>query len=1160
MSVRFTDEQLKAIEANGTVLVAAAAGSGKTAVLVERIIRRFCNEASPLMADRALIVTFTNAAAEELKAKIEKSLKERLDADPKNDFLKRQNMAFKRATVCTIDSFCISIVRENFNALNISRDFKISDSTNIEADYDAILDNFIHKKFQENDQRLIRVVNSLKSGYDEWYLKKIIKTIYNKSRSMPYPSKWLDGLLEIYKTHSEDFINSDWADYVFEKITCIADKGLKINTKLREYCCNDNLINEKYLPVIDGRIDFLKNIIYSSTSSDWDGCISAYDEYNHQILRSNYSKDLNVSALITESNSIIKEATTNLQKSFDTKLENVIYILNSFTNVLGDVITLIKEFNADIFENSKQNNAYTFDQIEHLALELFATEDNSAQESFNSMYDAILVDEYQDTSNLQDELFSLLSKQKKELFMVGDVKQSIYGFRNANPDNFLNKKDSFPLFTGDENPCKVLLTGNFRSRASICKFVNYLFSAFMTKADADVDYNAEEALVPMASFQDNGESANVEIKLLQNDSELNDTEYEAHFVADYIINTIKKPPFIDNGEGGLRSAEYKDFVLLMRSPGRKVNTFVQVFKERGIPLNCPSDSFKDSPEIITALALLKFIFNRNDSISLLTLLKSPVFSYSDEEIADIMCLNRYNTLYSNLQTAASKGNNKAKNFVELFKKIQTYYAVLPLDKLLNKIFAETFFIEIYSSLQNGNIKKANLRALLELAGKYNNEAGKGIKELVAQIENDTSNSLAVNLQNTENAVQITSIHKSKGLQYPICILCSTQARFNILDTTSQIICDDNYGSAFSFYDENYNSYLSPISSKFISGNLKEKIYKEELRLLYVALTRAKEKLVIVSTCGDLNKYLTKTTSHALKASKSGLPFVSGSLMNASSYSDWIVSAALYHKRGVSFRQGDNDFDCSNFDCTFDLELSTVDYIEAPKKNDTAETNTIDVENISNVFGYEYPYLIVNSVPAKTSVTDILKREITPDIAFKTRPGFITEAGLTAAEKGTATHKFMESCHFESAVNDIEAEIERLYEWEYISKKEAETIDRESIKAFFESYAFGLILKASRVYKEYRFISKVSASELNNEIKDNSSDFSIVQGVADCIIENDDGIIIIDYKTDSSKSEEYYKKEYSRQLEMYSMALTQIFKKPVKKCILYSFTMKRCIEI
>ncbi len=1159
MSVKFTDSQLNAINAQGTVLVAAAAGSGKTAVLVERIIRRFCDEETPLMADRALIVTFTNAAADELKSKIETALNDKLEANPDSDLLKRQNMAFKRASICTIDSFCISLLRENFNLLDISRDFKINDSTNVDADIDDLLDRFIFNKFKENDKVLSRLSDALKSGYDEWYLKKIIKTIYSKSRSMPYPEKWLDSILKEYTNQADDFINSQWAEFVFERLIESADNAMLTNRKLLEYCKSGELINVKYLPAVEARVAFLNQLLYLAQQKDWDGCIDSLSTYKYTVLRSNYSKDPMVSAHISEANSTIKETIEFLQKNFDARLHEIVYILNAFTAVLNDVIQLIKQFNNAVFENSRKNNAYTFEQIEHLALQLFSMDNSTATDSFNSMYDAILVDEYQDTSNLQDELFAVLSRQKKELFMVGDVKQSIYGFRNANPDNFLKKKNEFPIYTSNENPCKVLLTGNFRSRKGICEFINYLFTAYMTKANADMDYDEEEQLVPLAPYLNNGENSDVEIKLLEKENDMSVTEYEANYVADYILKTLDKEPFIDNGDDTLRRAMYKDFVLLMRSPNSRVNTFVKVFKERGIPLNCPSESFKDASEIRVALSFLKAIDNTNDSISLLSVLKSPLYNFSDSEIAEIMSQDRYVSLYGNL-TALSESNQKVKYFLTQYDSFRMYYAVLPLEKLINKLFSETFFMEIYSSLENGTIRKSNLRMLLELSGKFNNEAGKGIRELVSYIEKDSSNSLAVNILNTENAVQITSIHKSKGLQYPICILCSSQTRFNILDTTSQIVCDDNFGASFSFYDKKYNSLLSPISSKFISGNMKSKLYKEELRLLYVALTRAKEKLVIVSTAKDIDKYLNKATKLSLNASVSGLPFIDGSLMLGNSYSDWIVSAALYHADGIAYRRNEEDYPCSHYNCSFDISIEQTEFIENIRDIEEEDNEFISVSNIDSIISYEYPYQAVNSVPAKTSVTDILKKDISPEIAFKARPSFISEGGLTAAEKGTATHKFMEACNFQSAVEDLESEIERLYEWEFISEKEAQAINRESVKAFFNSPAYGLIIKAKEVLKEYRFISKIPAYELNEEIKLNSHEYSIVQGVADCVLIYDDGLVIIDYKTDSSTSAEYYKKEYSRQLLMYSKALSQIFKKPVLKCIIYSFKMQQCIDI
>lgn len=1154
MAFKLTTEQQNAVSANGKVLVSAAAGSGKTAVLVERVMRRFCDEESPLMADRALIVTFTNAAATELKIKIESKLQQMLADNPDSFLLRRQSMLIKSAKICTIDSFCISLVREYFNLLDISSDFKTTDASELNEDYEEILESIFKELHNSSNEHFEFLLDVLQNGYDDYYLKEIVRALYKKSCAMPYQSKWLDELSEQYKNAARDFENSQWVKIICDSLINDAKIAYRESSNLKSEAVADEKFYSKNEPLLSTRVDFAKTIVDSLQERDWDGVYNSLNAHSTDTIKKNATKDAIISDAIVASKNAENSLVKALDEYFQFDRQTAIKSLSDFSIIVEYISEIVKEYINRIYENSVQKNVFTFDQIEHLALKLLTENARVVTENFNLSYDAILVDEYQDNNNLQDELFNILSAQKGELFMVGDVKQSIYGFRNANPDNFLNRKDTYPDYVAGSKNSKVLLSGNFRSRKGVCDFVNYLFTAYMTKDDADMDYNEDEALIPYGDYPENQEEA-VEIYLTEPNDDQNNSTAEATLIADYIEEALKKEPFLRADDGTLRKAEIDDFCILMRSPKNKIKHYVEVFKNRGIPVSTPSQKFSEASEVIAALALLKAINNFNDSLSLLTLLKTPIFNFDEEEIAKMRIKNKNVPLYLNLKNSANDGDEKAKRAYDFLLYASRLSAVLPVHKLLNKLFAKIGFIEIYSSLSGGEMRKANLRLLIEKAEAYD-YADNGITEFVKFIESDSNTALSANIITSDKSVKIMSVHNSKGLQFPICIICGLNSRFELRDSYKEVIVDDKLGVAFNYNDLELGSRVAPVSKLAIKKGSINKTYKEELRLLYVALTRACEKLVLVSSVDNVEKFLEKATETASVNAKTTLPFNKNSLFNSMSYAGWIFPALVCHTNGNKLKRGEQYIPIVNNDCSFTVSLYDVKPCETSKTSDEISNKPFECDAD---FDYEYPYKSLNSVPAKTSVTDILGSSSSAELVFSEKPKFMMESGYTSAEKGTATHKFMEYCDYGAAALNVDDEINRLYEWQYISLSEAEIIDKESVKAFFESYAYSLTLKAKNSYKEYRFLTKVKAKEICEDVTDDN-EYSVVQGVADCIIENEYDIIIIDFKTDKIKDESVLKSRYDRQLDLYANALSKIFDKPVSKKIIYSFYMRKCIEL
>lgn len=1157
MALKLTKEQQSAIDAEGRVIVSAAAGSGKTAVLVERIIKRFTDKDFPLSADRALIVTFTNSAAAELKSKIENRLKSMLAENPKDALLRRQNILIKIAPIGTIDSFCINLVRENFNLLSISRDFKIADGTETETLYAELLDEFVNEKLSLGDEEILKALEYTKQGYDAAKLKKIIAAVYEKSRSVPYPKKWLSSFYENFVSEYSDFENTAAVTAVFSKCISLADNSIKYADEILKFSA-DELFLAKHSQKIVQYIEFCDKIKTCAENSDWDALYQAANASLSALPQRNWTKDYRTSKNVQRLSDERKKLLSFLKSNVYADKSANIAVLKTYSQSVKTISGLISEYSQKIEENALASNTFTFDQIEHFALRLL-TEFDVVRKDCNARYDAILVDECQDTNNLQDEIFEILSSENNRLFMVGDVKQSIYAFRNANPDNFLKRKDTYPDFAPGLEKSRVLLNANFRSRKEICDFINYIFCTYMTKESADIEYKNSDMLNPLGVF---GTAADTPVELLLNEyGENNKYDFEAKTIANFIYEKVESGYTVKDTDNTVRPVKYSDFAVLLRG-NTHISDYVKALAEYSIPVNININDFSNTVEIKTALALLKCIDDFRDDISLFTVLVSPLFRFTNKEIAEIRQKNKFDTLFSNLIAAAENGNLRAARVCEKLREFAAIIAVMPLCEFINRIFSELSVIDIFSAFEDGEVKRANLLLFTEYAAEFNNKSGKKLREFIRFIESDTKNSLSANITSGEDAVTISTIHKSKGLQYPVCILggLTAQIRKSGVTEGSKVICDDTYGFLFDCYCPELKATLKPITKNYVSDLLTEKLYKEELRLLYVALTRASDKLLLCVSVKNAEEYLEQSTKSSIEFSNNGIPFSKDALFSCNSYAQWLVAAMLYHRCGTTYRRSEIDYGVSEYPCEFSVTLNnTLPKTPNGFSKEIKQPAQINTSEVKKAFAFDYRYSDIFNLPAKTSVTDILKQNKTLELAFKAKPSFVFKEGISAPEKGTATHKFMCYCDYSLAEKSIESEIERLLEWQFISQSDADVIERDCVRSFFESDVYSLIKSADKVYREYRFLSKINASCIDANIKEND-EYCIVQGVADCVIEYSDSIIIVDFKTDNITSEQILCEQYKKQLQLYETALTETLKKPVRKKILFSFKMRKAIEV
>ncbi|MEG1887747.1 MAG: 3'-5' exonuclease, partial [Oscillospiraceae bacterium] len=568
------------------------------------------------------------------------------------------------------------------------------------------------------------------------------------------------------------------------------------------------------------------------------------------------------------------------------------------------LVELVKEF-AELFDSEmRQRKSLTFDMVEHLALKLLCTVDENGNISqserageINGCYHEVLVDEYQDTNNLQDALFYALSDDGKKLFMVGDVKQSIYGFRHANPENFLKRKDEYANFDGASNPSKIVLDANFRSRKGICDYINFFFQRVMSKKTGSLDYGGEEMLTFSAQYKERSES-DVELHFLELlDEDDTRAEAEGKHIAAFIAKTMKSKAFLRDKKGGneFRKAEFSDFAILLRSVSKNAAIYVEALKSRGIPVAFDSGDYFRTPEILTLMSILKTINNPSDDVALIAAMTSYAFGFSYSEIAEIRLKNRNERFIGSVVLAANKEDEKCKEFLEKIKKYRRLASSLTVSKLIDEILNTTMLAEIFSALDKGEQRRANLLNLKAYAEQFQKNSASNLFLFIRYIDGmaDSGKSIGKNASGG-NGVRIMSIHASKGLQFPICIIASNSAKINTSDSIATLLVSEKYGVGMMCNNRASGERFSSLPRQAIAIEAVNRNISEELRLLYVAMTRAEEKLVMILSEDNLAKSIC-TKAMSLSDGERLNPF---DVLSARRYTDWIISTTLMHDEGI----------------------------------------------------------------------------------------------------------------------------------------------------------------------------------------------------------------------------------------------------------------------
>lgn len=1111
MSTKWTTEQEKAISLrNCNTLVSAAAGSGKTAVLVQRVIDMITDETNPVYINELLIATFTNAAASEMQERIYNALQKKIRENPDNSFLKEQVVLLGQAQISTIHSFCMNLIRENFHLLGIRHDFDIADEVKLSAMRKIALEEVFDKYYKAGEVDFLNTVDAFGGKKNDDNLSEIILSVYNFAESLPNPVGWLNDSVE----------NLKCADVV-QRFKDIVHKSLKqqFTSIKREY---------------EQALDLIENDVGLNAYHD-----IYLNEYN---TFEKLSNNINDNSLLTfefarlprkgkNADSVcadyVKKVRDNAKKQFakvaDLCLytdEEIAYEIHLMLPNVKTVCNLVIDFKNKFSMLKNAENIMDFNDLEHFAIKLLE-ENTEVRDYMKGFYKEILVDEYQDTNGVQAYLFEMLSNGSN-LFMVGDVKQSIYGFRNSNPKYFIEKFSSYN-FDYTAEGTKINLAKNFRSSNGVINKINDFFKKLMVGELGGVTYNEEHALVygneqitdvdsPLERYVINTKTDSAD------DIEVDKVQAEAIFTANRIYELVEKqkPEIFDKSVNGYRSITYKDIVVLMRRTKNVASVYAEIFAERGIPVyTAESGGYFNCVEIATVMSFLKIIENPLQDIPLLAVMRSPIFGFDDNLIAEIRAENRKCHFYNLLKKS---DNDKVVEFINRINKFRGFAKFNNVGAVVRKIIFDTGYYQFVGGLSNGEVRMMNLNLLCERANAFSQRGYKGVSQFISYVNTmiDSGNeySLPKLISENDNVVNIMSIHKSKGLEFPVVFLCESGLQFNKMDLSKQIVFDEELGLTMDIVDVKRRLKYTPYVKRAICEKKIDDLVAEEIRLLYVALTRAKHKIIITGSksVSDSISDMSDNSAYNIKLKKCYLDMLLTDIKG-------VLDAKIYSIEEI---------------------LNMDEVYETVKEDKSVKFDYSEFyEEVSKRLDYDYPYLYSKFVPSKKSISEVISADDDINLAI------ISDKGdkISSGQRGTIIHFVLQNIKLDNvgSADAISSQIETMINNGIFDEKYKDIIDVDALYAFFSSDIGKRMLNSNQVYREFKFCVDLPAGELGYESTDETI---LIQGVIDCCFIENDEFVIIDYKTGSLKE------KYKKQLELYSRCLEISTGKSVKETHIY----------
>jgi ATP-dependent helicase/nuclease subunit A len=1190
----WTKNQEDAIRSTGgSVLVSASAGSGKTAVLVERVIQRLTDKENPVSADRLLIVTYTKAASAEMKERIDKALSALIKKNPYDTFLRTQQIKLKRAYISTIHSFCSELIKENFYLLGISRDFRIADDGEVNTLKIQAIEDVLNKQYEvNNNENFLDLVESFSDNKNDERLKQVVFKLYDFLRSHPFPEYWLKEKLSYYDT-TGDLSHIIWVENIYSQANFVIDYAEStIKCILASPYCNKEYgevnpemysnLEEKLVPILINDLVYLDKLKYAIDECSWDDIREVLYSFNPQRLpqlKKIAGEDFKnfVSGLRDE----YKNSVKSLLKYFPVSEKVYKTQMEQLQPIVAEMFNLVVLFGYRLDELKAEQNVQDFSDLEHLALKLLVKNVDGVAvpteeaKKIADKFDEVMVDEYQDANEVQDTIFKAVSGGEKNLFVVGDVKQSIYSFRQAMPEIFIKRSEVYPKFNRENPfyPAKIILEKNFRSRQEITDSVNFMFNLLMTKHCGDVEYTDDEQLVCGASY-DQAQTNKVSLSVIQYNKESYDDAcvQEADYIAGEIYRIINEGYVWEKGHQ--RKPVFSDFAVLLRSSNSSAPVYVNRLKEWGIPAtSAVSDSFLTKREISIIYNLLKIIDNPVQDIPLLAVMMSPIYGFTADDVSEIRINDKRVNLYTSLTNSANKGNEKAKRFLQQLNDFRTYSVAKPVHLLINKIYEDTSYPAILYGIYKSDFPVNNILLFKEYAYDYENNGYKGVSSFVNYLDNIISQGGDLPAGDTSNgdvnAVNVMSIHRSKGLEFPFVFLANTNKRF-VNDTTDNVLIHKDMGFTLKLRNHQNHTVTNTVPRVASALKITENQKSEELRVLYVALTRAREELHMLCTVENPERYVKKCSSKIFSPNRL-TPYV---VQNSGCIADWLVYCGLIHPNGYKLRHlaGLSFSEDVKYNYAPDWDFNIVTEVHSLEENtqsinkDTVslseDTDNSIEEIIKTRFDFQYKNTSLNDLPVKIAVSEIShnkSKEIFKSVLA--RPDFMSEKSMTATQRGTAVHNVLQHIDFKKAKENLDNELNRLTDMGFITSAERSVVDKATMIKFLNSEIVEDVLASPKVYREFRFNTIINAGSFMEDIPDNIKEKEVImQGAVDLAYVKDNSLVIVDYKTDRVKNLQDLRELYTSQVTLYKSAMEQCTPYKVSKCLIYSVRLGDYIEI
>ena len=1138
-----------------------------------------------------------------MRERVLDAIYKKLDEDPNNEKLLRQITLLNKASICTIDSFCLEVVRNNFYELeNVAPNFRIADTTEIELLKQEVIEDIFEKKYEEEDKDFSKLIHTYTSYRDDTPLKDLILKIYGYIQSNPFPEKWLSEKVEMFNRENnldDDFSTTPWGKVLLKEIDDELIDGISfLESAAKTLEVNPDL--EKFFQTIRNDIDMLNNL--KNNLDNWD---KAY-EINTNLKFVTWPRNKVDSLEKDEAKSIRDSVKENL------KVLNNILVCDSKTanqdifdmySILVKLKDIILEFGEEFSKRKREKNIVDFQDVEHFALKILIKEENGEvvpsdiAKKYQEKYQEIAIDEYQDSNLVQEYILNSVSKGNN-IFMVGDVKQSIYKFRQAMPELFIGKyktyKNKVDKTTDDD--LKIQLFKNFRSRENVLYFTNLIFQDIMSDNLGDIEYNEDEYLNLGADYPEEKQNLKTEIDIIdlsdedielefekddeekiEDEDRIENVELEARFVANKIKELVDdKFKVWDRKEEKYRDVKYKDIVILLRSTSSPAPVYEQELLNLEIPVfSDSSQEYLDSIEIQTIMSLLKVIDNPMQDIPLVCVLRSYIGKFTDNELVKIRLTDSYDNFYTCMQKAIidvdSNLKEKIQHFFDKLDKWRKEKEYLALDELIWKIYSDTGYYNYVGLMPNGDLRQANLKMLFQKAKDYESSNFKGLYNFINFIDKLKISSgdmgSAKLIGENDDVVRIMSIHKSKGLEFPVVFLSSTGKQFNLNDLKEDVLLHQEMGIGAKYIDYDKQVKYDTLSKLAIKNKILLETLSEEMRILYVALTRAKEKLFITGVTRDFKKDLEKIDSNIERYPKENDKINPILVKKCKKYLDWILLVYQYEKKLCSNEVALNTYKKKTLLKT--LKKVDNEEIDVLEELESRKINEEELNEISSILNYEYPNMLDTTIPTKTAVTTLKQLEdgkkilVEKEISLP-KPKFLKNGGeekITAAMKGTLVHLCLQKLDVkvEYDIEKVNNLVEGLEAKKIITTKEKEAINLNKILEFTKSNIWNELKTAKEIEREKPFYINVPAKEIYRK---ETNENILVQGIIDLYyIDKDDNLNLVDYKTDYVEvgNEQELVKKYKKQLELYREALEKSYKKQVKNTYIYSVYLNKVIK-